>query len=387
MRYFSDKLKPFTSYPFALLDEAKREVAGHIKVLDMGVGDPDIPTPKELQGKLVHGLAADGSQKYPSYAGTDYFKAAVRRYFLNRFRVKPKDSEILALSGSKEGLFHLSAAVLNAGDKGAYPDPGYPVYRSGIALALGEPYSLPLLPENGFLPDPADIRDGTRIVFVNYPNNPTAQVAPLSLFAELVERAHRQGFLLVNDAAYAEIYRSEKPVSILQIDGALEVALEFHSLSKSFSMCGWRVGFVVGNAEAVAALAALKRQLDSGVWTPIQAAASEALNHPEIAEPIRAVYNRRINAFSVVLRNTGLFAEVYDSPATFYIWVRLADGVKSEQFCADLLRKTGILALPGVFLGERGEGFVRFSLTLPDSALDEALQRLDEFAETSSSLG
>ena len=379
MKYLAKRLEPFIKYPFAEIDAAKARAAERMPIVDFGVGDPDIPTPKEIQGALLAGLGGEVAHKYPNYAGDPEFRESAARYILNRWRVKlSPEEEILALIGTKEGIAHLPLAVLNPGDVACYPDPGYPVYRAGIHFAGAKPVPLRLDPKSGFLPNLEDIPEEAKLVWLNYPNNPTGAFAPLSFWEDAVALARERDFLLVNDFAYAEIYRDTKPFGPLAAGGA-DVALEFHSLSKSFSMCGWRVGFACGNSEALAALGALKKNLDSGVFRPIQDAAAAGMDQfADIIPPLRKIYNRRVEILRKGLEKLGWKLE--PTPGTFYVWAPVPGGEKSADFAKRLIEQVGVVVLPGNAMGPGGEGFVRFSLTLPEDDIRLGLEKLLEFS-------
>ena len=380
MQYKSTRIDEFSTYAFAELDRVKREVSKTRRIIDMGVGDPDIPPPKEIQGALVSSLGEARTHRYPSYRGSEKLRNSIVRFFLNRYKIKlDADKNVLALIGSKEGIFHFPLAILNSGDIAAYTEPGYPVYNAGIVFADGVPKNIPLRPENDFILDFDDIPDGTKILWVNYPNNPTSATVGLDFWKELVEIAHRKNFLIANDAAYNEIYFGEPPHSILEVDGAIDVAVEFHSLSKTFCMTGWRVGFVVGNSEALNSFLILKRYIDSGIFGAVQDAAKTALdNYWTLAEPIRKIYERRVKIWLDALYDSEIEAKNFG--ATFYVWAKIPDKFKNaEQFCTHLVKKTGIIALPGSAMGKSGEGFVRFSLTLPDSDIEMAVDSIKKW--------
>ncbi|MCD6594974.1 aminotransferase class I/II-fold pyridoxal phosphate-dependent enzyme [bacterium] len=377
MLYKSDKLDEFSSYAFSELDRIKREVSATRRVIDMGIGDPDIPPPKEIQGALVTSLGEINTHRYPSYSGNETLRNSIVRFFLNRYKIKLEvDKNIVVLIGSKEGIFHLPLAILNPGDIGAYTEPGYPVYRAGIVFAGGIPKPIPLRTENNFVLNPDDIPDGTKLLWVNYPNNPTSATVSLDFWKNLVEIAHDKGFLIANDAAYNEIYFGEPSHSILEIDGAMDVAVEFHSLSKTFCMTGWRVGFLVGNSEAANSFLTLKRYLDSGVFGAVQEAAKNAIdNYWTLAEPIRKIYERRVKIWLKALYDAGIEANNFGG--TFYVWAKIPDKFESsERFCTHLIERTGIVALPGSAMGKCGDGFVRFSLTLPDRDIQMAMNSI-----------
>ncbi len=375
MDYHARRLKPFLEYPFAEIDRAKTEAAKKMRVVDFGVGDPDIPTDKAIQGALVAALHHDDAHKYPGYAGEPDFRRAAVRYILNRWHIKlDHDREILALIGSKECIAHLPIAVLDPGDIGCYPDPGYPVYKAGIALSGGVPHALRLRPELGFLPDLGEIPDGAKLVWLNYPNNPTGQDAGEYFWREAIELARKRGFILVNDAAYVELYYGDRPKGPLAYGGK-DVAVEIYSLSKSFSMCGWRIAFVAGNADIIAALGSLKKNIDSGVFRPIQYAAITALdNFAELIPPVRKIYRRRIEKLRAGLEELGW--ELFPTPATFYVWAKVPGKISSADFAKKLIERAGVVVLPGSAMGPGGEGFVRFSLTLPENEIELGLERL-----------
>jgi len=376
----SEKLKNFDKYAFASISALKKEVSKRMKVVDMGVGDPDIPTPKEIQGALVAALGDLNVNQYPDYQGDYFFREAVARFFLNRYKVKlDPEKNILGLIGSKEGIFHLPLAILNPGDVGTYTVPGYPVYRAGIAFAGGKPVEIPLRQENKFLIAPDEIPENTKLLFVNYPNNPTTAVASEEFFKKIVSLAHERNFLIANDAAYSEIYleKISPPISILNISGAMDVSVEFHSLSKTFCMTGWRIGFVVGNEEAIASLSALKKYIDSGLFRAIQQAGKNALdNYWEISPSIRKLFARRVEKWCAALEKIGISA--YNSGATFYVWAEVPKKFNDEEFAKFLLERTGIVALPGSAMGDVSKKFVRFSMTLPDCQLEYAIQQLEK---------
>ncbi len=348
-----------------------------MNVIDMGVGDPVIPTDKTIIKGLDMGLGMDEAFRYPSYNGERFYREAVHEYLSNRFNVElDVDSEITLLIGSKEGIAHLPFALLDPGDKAAYTEPGYPVYRSAIAFAGGEPLSIPLRPENGFVPDLDDIPAGIKLLFINYPNNPTSARVDKEWLTNLVHHAREHGYIIANDAAYVEIYENDPPPSILEIDGAMDCVVEFHSLSKPFAMTGWRLAFAAGNPDVIRYLGIVKKQIDSGQFKPMQRAGAAALRSPEIIENVRNIYRKRKSTFRAALEASPFFRSVHPSDATLYLWADI--GGNSAEFAARLLREKGIVCLPGVFTGPSGEGFVRFSMTLPDEDVERAVARLRE---------
>ena len=376
------RLEQIGAYLFADLDRKQDElIARGVDVLNLSVGDPDLPTPAHIIDALMEGATDVRSHRYPPYGGTMEFKTAVAGWYARRFGVTlDADREVLALIGSKEGLAHLPWATLDPGDVALVPDPGYPVYRSATIMAEGVAHPVPLRAEEGFLPDlgaiPADVLRRAKLLFLNYPNNPTGATADLEFFARAVAFARRHGLLLVHDNAYSEIaFDGYRPPSILQVDGARDVAIELHSLSKSYNMTGWRVGFAVGNAEAVGALGTVKTNVDSGVFRAVQHAAIAALTGPQdVLAPTLATYRARRDRTVAALRAVGWQAPA--PKATLYIWVPTPNGQSSVAFAADVLDRTGVVITPGIGYGPSGEGYVRLSLTTPDARLDEALARI-----------
>lgn len=381
------RLEQIGAYLFADLDRKQAELAAKgVDVISLSVGDPDLPTPAHIIDAVMEGASDARTHRYPPYGGTKEFRQAAAGWFARRFGVTLNpETEVLALIGSKEGLAHLPWAILNPGDVALIPDPGYPVYRSSTILADGVPHAFPLLRERGFLPDlnaiPEDALRRAKLLFLNYPNNPTAATAPIEFFAEAVAFAKRRDLLVVHDNAYSEIgFDGYRAPSILEVDGAKDVAIEFHSLSKTFCMTGWRVGFAAGNAEAVKALATIKTNIDSGVFRAIQQAGIAGLTGPTapLEERLRVFQGRRDRVLSTLRR---LGWDVPPVKATLYVWVPVPDGSSSAEFSAAVLERTGVLITPGTGYGRHGEGYVRLSLTVPDDRLDEALRRLEKAFE------
>ncbi|MCS7285368.1 MAG: LL-diaminopimelate aminotransferase, partial [Hydrogenobacter thermophilus] len=309
------------------------------------------------------------------------FREAVAEFYRKRFGVSlDPEKEVITLIGSKEGIAHFPLAFVNPGDVVLCPDPAYPVYKIGTLFAGGVPYIIPLREENNFLPDfksiPKDVLKRAKIIWVNYPNNPTSAVADESFYRELIDWARENNIIVASDLAYSEIYfGNQKPMSILQIDGAKEVAIEFHSLSKTYNMTGWRIGMAVGNEKLILGLGKVKTNVDSGQFQAIQEAGITALKMPESElQKIREVYRQRREAMVKALQDVGL--EVYSSTATFYLWVKVPKGYTSAQFVSLLLDECGIVCTPGNGFGEHGEGYFRISLTLPTERLLEAAERI-----------
>ncbi len=380
----SQRIKSLPPYLFAELDRKKKEkLAQGVDIIDLGVGDPDIPTPKPIVEAMKRAVEKPEHHRYPSYEGMLSFRQAVADWYKGRFGVElDPHKEVIALIGSKEGIAHFPLAFVNPGDVVLCPDPAYPVYKIGTIFAGGEPYLLPLKEENNFLPDfksvPKDVLKRAKIIWVNYPNNPTSATATREFYQELIQWAKENNIIVASDLAYSEIYfGEEKPLSILQIEGAKDVAIEFHSLSKTYNMTGWRIGMAVGNGELVAGLGKVKTNVDSGQFQAIQEAAITALNLPEEeVQKLRDIYKERREVMEKALRSIGL--EVYPSKATFYLWVKVPKGYTSAEFVGMLLDKCGIVCTPGNGFGEYGEGYFRISLTVSTERLLAAVERIKE---------
>ena len=379
---FSQRIAQLPPYLFAQIDKKKKEKLDQgADVIDLGVGDPDIPTPKPIVEAMKRAVEKPENHRYPSYEGMLSFRQAVADWYKKRFGVDlDPQKEVIALIGSKEGIAHFPLAFINPGDVVLCPDPAYPVYKIGTLLAGGEPYVLPLKEENGFLPDfrsvPKDVLKRAKIIWVNYPNNPTSAKATKEFYKELIEWAKENRIIVASDLAYSEIYfGEEKPPSILEIEGAKEVAIEFHSLSKTYNMTGWRIGMAVGNEKLIAGLGKIKTNVDSGQFQAIQEAAITALNLPEQElQSIRDLYRERRKVMVEALERAGL--EVYPSDATFYLWVKVPKGYSSAQFVERLLEECAIVCTPGNGFGEHGEGYFRISLTVSTERLLEASERI-----------
>ena len=379
---YADRIKNLPPYLFAGIDKAKQEArARGVDVIDLSVGDPDLPTPDHIVQALKRAVDDSSNHQYPSYEGKLAFRKAVADWYKKTFDVDldPED-EVLALIGSKEGIAHAPLAFINPGDLALVPDPAYPVYRTATAFAGGEPVVMPLLKENGFLPDldaiPAEIARRAKIMFLNYPNNPIGATASRKFFEELVGFARDNDIIIMHDNPYSEIYfDGNRSSSLLEVDGAKDVAVEFHSLSKTYNMTGWRIGSVVGDADVVAGIGKIKSNIDSGTFGAVQDAGIVALNSPrEVVDEIRQVYQQRIDILYRALRDTGL--ELERPRATLYLWAWV--GGSSIDYAAELLERTGIVATPGVGFGEHGEGYIRFSITRETKRVEEAARRLEK---------
>jgi len=379
---FSERLQKLPPYLFVELDRLKAEVVARgVDVIDLGVGDPDLPTPAHIVEAAQKAVQKPENHHYPSSVGMKAFREAATGWFEKRFGVSlDPDQEVVTLIGSKEGIAHFPLAFVNPGDVVLVPTPAYPVYHIGTLFAGGETYYLPLVAENNFLPDlasiPGEVLKRAKILWLNYPNNPTAAVVDLDFFRKVVEFAREHKIIVAHDAAYTEIYfDGYRPPSILQVEGAKDVAIEFHSLSKTYCMTGWRIAFAVGNKDLVAGLTKVKNNVDSGVFQAVQEAGIAALAGDQACvEEFRNIFATRRDVVVQGLQKMGF---AVDPPkATFYVWARVPDGYSSADFAAKLLQEAGIVVTPGHGFGEPGEGFFRIALTVHKERLEEALQRI-----------
>jgi LL-diaminopimelate aminotransferase len=379
----SDRLQNLPPYHFAAYGRkiAEKRAAG-VDVINLSIGDPDLPTPDVVIRALTEAAEQPVNQRYPEYAGMAELRVAYAEWFERRFGVAlDPQREMVPLIGSKEGLAHLPLAVVNPDDVALIPDPAYPVYNTSVALAGGTVYSLPMDAERGWLPElaaiPADVLARASTLWLNYPNNPTGAAASVSFFEEAVAFAKRHDLLLVHDMAYAEVrFDGARPPSILEAPGAKEVAVEFHSLSKAYNMAGFRIGALVGNAKIVEAMTRLKSNLDTGIFRPIQIAAIRALALPQSwVEERNRIYQLRRDRTVAACRALGMAVE---SPrAGLYVWPRVPAGYTGESFAMELLERAGVAVTPGTNFGPRGAEYVRISITAPDDRLAEALARME----------
>jgi len=378
----AQRIQTISPYLFAEIDKKKEEaIKRGVDIINLGIGDPDQPTPNNIIEKLRESVQDPKTHDYPPYAGTAEFRQAVALWYKNRFRVDlDPDNEVMALIGSKEGIAHIFLAFIDPGDFSLIPDPGYPVYKTGTLFANGFPYIMPLLEENDFLPDlekiDEEIAQRAKLMFINYPNNPTAAVADKNFFEKVVKFAKKYDILVCHDFAYSEMtFDGYKAKSFLEVDGAKEVGIEFHSLSKIYNMTGWRLGFAVGNKEAISALSIIKTNIDSGAFKAIQQAGIEALTGPQDnIEKMNKIYTGRRNVVINGLNKLGW--NLKPTKATFYIWLPTPKNMKSIDFANLLLEKTGIIVTPGIGYGNYGEGYVRIALTVDEKRLEEAIERL-----------
>ncbi|MCD6561001.1 MAG: LL-diaminopimelate aminotransferase [Deltaproteobacteria bacterium] len=382
----ADRLKKLPPYLFKEIDRKKAEVmAKGVDIIDLGVGDPDIPTPTHIIEALKKAVDEPENHRYPSYSGMNGFKDAVAKWYKMRFGVElDPQREVVSLIGSKEGIAHFPLAFINPGDAALVPTPAYPVYHVATLFAGGESFFMPLLEENKFLPDfdviPDEIAQRARIMFINYPNNPTSAVADPEFFSRVVEFAKSNKILVCHDAAYTEMaFHGYRPGSFLEVEGAMDVGLEFHSLSKTYNMTGWRIGFAVGNRKAIEGLGTIKSNIDSGVFQAIQVAGIEALNGDQacVAEMIH-IYERRQDLMVKGLNEAGFEVDV--PKATFYLWVKVPEDYTSNGIAAALLEDAGVVVTPGTGFGEPGEGYFRIALTQKRERLAQAIERIKALA-------
>ena len=371
-------------YLFAEVDRKKREMIAKGKdIIDLGVGDPDMPTPSFIIDALTEAAKDGRNHRYALDAGMPAFRESIQKWFHKRYNVKlDPEKEILPLIGSKEGIAHLPLAVLNPGEVSLIPDPGYPPYRSGTLFAGGIPHYMPLLESNGFLPDleaiDKEALKKAKIIYINYPNNPTGAIATKEFFKKVVDFAHENSLLIASDAAYNEVgYEGYQAPSIFEVEGAKEVAIEFHSLSKTFNMTGWRVGFACGNPQVVGLLAKVKSNVDSGIFQAIQLAGKKALDEGEtVHKDLLKIYQKRRDILINGLNRIGWKAVA--PKATFYCWLPVPPGYTSAELCVKLLEELSLVVTPGNGFGPSGEGYFRISLTVPDARIEEAVSRIEK---------
>ena len=378
----SKKLQSLLPYLFLEIDKAKRKARAEGRdIIDLGIGDPDQPTPKYIIDKLYQAAIDSANHRYALDQGMPVLRQAIADWYKSRFSVKlDPQTEILPLIGSKEGIAHLPLAFLNTGDYSLVPDPCYPPYVGGTILAGGKPYSLPLLESNAFLPElkkiPLNIRRKAKLIYINYPNNPTAATAEKSFYKNVVEFARKNQIIVVSDLAYSEMaFDGYRPGSFLEVDGAKEGTIEFHSLSKTYNMTGWRVGWACGNAKLIAALAKVKSNIDSGIFSAIQLAGVAALTGPkEQIKQMCNLYQERRDMLIDGLNSLGWRIQV--PKATFYAWISIPKRIDSIKFSQFILEKANIVVTPGVGFGKFGQGYIRMALTVDKERIKEAVARL-----------
>ncbi len=380
----SKRLQALPPYLFVEIDKAKRKARAEGRdIIDLGIGDPDQPTPAHIIERLRQAAGDPANHRYALDQGMPALRQEIAAWYHRRFGVSlDPDTEILPLIGSKEGIAHLPLAFVNPGEAALVPDPCYPPYKGGVIFAGGTPVLMPLREENGFLPDldavSVSARKKARLFFMNYPNNPTGSVADAAFYGKAVQYARRHRMIAVSDLAYSEMsYDGYRPQSFLEIPGAREVGIEFHSLSKTYNMTGWRVGWACGNAALIAGLAKVKSNIDSGIFTALQHAAVAALQTPEtLLRSLCAMYQARRDALVQGLRSLGW--SVSAPKATFYLWVKIPVKKMGSIACAAaVLERADIVVTPGVGFGAHGEGYIRMALTVPEERIREALRRLE----------
>jgi LL-diaminopimelate aminotransferase len=384
MTDLAERIRNLPPYLFARIDELKREALGKgVDLIDLSIGDPDIPTPGHIVDAMKAAVLKPEHHRYPSSEGMPVFRKTVADWYGRRFNVSlDPESEVISLMGSKDGVGHMPLAYVNPGDVVLVPTPGYPVYSIGTIFAGGENHFMPLTEDNGFLPDinaiPEDVLKRAKLMWLNYPNNPTAAMAGRDFFNEVVAFARKYDIIVCHDAAYSELYfDGRKPLSFLEVDGAMDVGVELHSLSKTYNMTGWRIGFAAGNRDVINGLARIKNNLDSGVFQAVQEASIAALNTEDtVLSELRNTYQERRDVLYEGLARLGI--EARNPGATFYLWAKVPEGFDSSGYSMHLLEKAGVLSTPGNGFGDTGEGYVRFALTVSASKMQEAVQRIKD---------
>ena len=380
---YSKRIKKIPPYLFAEIDRAIEKKRGEgVDVISLGIGDPDLPTPGNIIEALGRAAQEPENHRYPSYVGMLRFREAVANWYKRRFNVSLNpENEVVTLIGSKEGIGHIPLAFTNPGDINLVPSPAYPVYRIGTILADGLPKDMPLLEENGFKPDlskiSGDDAKNARLMFINYPNAPTTATAEKEFFKEVIDFAKDNEIIVCHDNPYSEmVFDGYRAPSFLEFQGAKEVGIEFHSLSKTYNMTGWRIGFVSGNADVLSGLGKVKENIDSGAFQAVQIAGVEALEGPQdaIAKNMKILQERR-DVMVDGLNDIGF--DVNRPKATFYLWFKIPPGYKSSvEFSQALLDKTGVVMTPGVGFGEHGEGYTRCAITQNKEKLQEVIDRI-----------
>jgi LL-diaminopimelate aminotransferase len=380
----AQRIQSLPPYLFARIDEkiAAAKAKG-VDVISLGIGDPDLPTPDHIIDELVRAARNPANHRYPSYVGMPEFRQAVAEWYKRRSNISlDPNKEVVTLIGSKEGIAHIAFCYLNPGDIALIPDPGYPVYGVGTLLAGGVPYAMPLKEENGFLPDldaiPEDVARKAKLMYLNYPNNPTGAVADQGFYLKVIAFAKKYDIIVCHDGPYSEIaFNGYKPLSFLEVPGAKEVGIEFHSMSKTYNMTGWRIGWAAGNERVIEALGRIKSNIDSGVFQAIQEASIVGLlGDQQIVKEICKVYQERQDI--VIEGLTALGWKVDRPQATIYVWPKVPKGYTSASFCELVLDNAGVVLTPGNGYGEYGEGYFRISLTINTERLREALKRIKE---------
>jgi LL-diaminopimelate aminotransferase len=382
VNFHSDRIGQIPPYLFAEIKKKKAELIKQgIDIIDLGIGDPDLPTPQHIINKLIDEMHDPRNFKYPNFIGCNEFRHAVANFYYEEYGVIiDPDTEVLALIGSKEGIAHIIPTMIDPGDYVLIPDPSYPVYRMATLIANGQCFDMPLKRENNFEPDftiiPNNILERSKLMFLNYPGNPTSATVDLHFFRKAVSFAKRNNIPIAHDSAYNMVtFNDYKAPSILQIEGAKDIVVEFGSLSKTFNMTGWRIGYVVGNKDIIKALSILKSNTDTGQFTPIQKAAAFALNSDKrCITNHNTVYKERMTAMIDGLYSIGI--KVEPPRGSFFIWAPVPKGYTSVEFVKNVLDQTGVILTPGSSFGSCGEGYFRVSLSVPSIRLYEAVDRI-----------
>ncbi len=382
----AERLKKLPPYLFQEIDRLKAElIAEGVDVINLGVGDPDLPTPRHIIEKLKEAAEDPANHQYPSYSGMNRFRSSVADWYRSRFQVDLNpEREVLTLIGSKEGIAHFPLAYIDQGDIALVPSPAYPVYHIATMFAGGQTHFMPLLEENDFLPDlnsiPRDVAKKAKVMFINYPNNPTGAVATQEFFQKVIAFAKETNTIIAHDAAYTEMgFHGYRPMSFLEVPGAKDVGIEFHSLSKTYNMTGWRLGFAVGNAEIISGFGQIKSNIDSGAFNAIQEAGIAALEDDQsCVKEMQKIYEERLDVLIPGLNKAGLQARA--PKATFYVWCPVPKGSTSKEFTSRLLKEAGIVTTPGSGFGDPGEGYVRMALTVSKERLQEAVERIQNMS-------
>ncbi len=383
-KMYAERINALPPYLFATIDEAKAEMMNKgVDVIDLGVGDPDQATPEHIIESMCEAVKDPVNHKYPSYSGLIDFREAAATWLKNEkgIDVDPV-TETLTMIGSKEGVAHIPLAFINPGDIALVPDPAYPVYKIGTQFAGGTPYIMPLLKENSFLHDlkniPQDVLKKAKLMFLNYPNNPTSATATKDFFKEVVDFAKENNIIVIHDNAYSEmVYDEYNAPNFLDVDGAKDVGIELYSLSKTYNMTGWRIAFAVGNSDIISGLGKVKSNIDSGAFDAIQRAGITALtSSQQCVADMNNLYTKRRDTLLKGLNQMGL--DVKPPKATFYVWAPIPEKYTSIEFSKLLLEEAGIVATPGVGFGEYGEGYIRFALTRSVERIGEAVERMEK---------
>jgi LL-diaminopimelate aminotransferase len=380
---FSDKEKSLPPYIFAELSRKKKHALKEgKKIIDLGIGDPDKPTPQKILEFIKDATTKSSNHQYPIGRGSKIFIDSIVEWMKKRFNVNVKENEVLVLIGAKDGITHLPFAFVNSGDVVLIPDPGYPGYLSGTLLTEGKPYFMPLMKQNNFLPDlksiPEDIYKKTKIMWLNYPNNPTSAIAGLDFYKEAIHFAKKYDFIIAQDSAYCDIYFKSPPASILEIEDAKENVIEFFSLSKTYNMTGWRIGYAVGGEKIINGLATVKENIDSGTVSAIQEAGAYTLKYcDKEAEEIRELYKKRALQCFNGLKKLGF--NVIEPEASLYIWAEVPKGWDSMQFAEKVLDDCGVVLTPGIGFGPSGDKYFRIALTVEQDVMEMAIEQLKKF--------